>query len=404
MDLDIQQSITDSMMTQLRIVLRGLMELGSRWSVVAVVLALSSALAQSQPTPKLPTLTVVASRTTEYFRHSEGSAIELRDGRLLLAWSRFRGTQGDDNSRATLVLAESKGAGQPWSAPRELPVGEASINIMQASFLPVTERLVLAFTVRGTNGGKYAIESTDHGQTWGKRRFLFSAGGPNDRAVRLKSGRILLPAHRTAATRVGGSEDMEILVARSDDEGKSWHLSEPIGHDPHPMELKKDNPRPLKLHEPSVAELDNGTLLMLARSSAGRLYRSFSKDGGATWERLTPTQIPSFVAPPYLRKLRDGRIALLWNPIVGEEALQRANKHHMLKIPLGFDKRVRLAMMLTRDGHQWTAERVLAEDTIHGFCYPAMLELRSGQLLLFCSRTTQIISPCDLVQIGPFDP
>jgi hypothetical protein len=111
---------------------------------------------------------------------------------------------------------------------------------------------------------------------------------------------------------------MEVLVARSDDEGKSWTLSNLVPHAPHPMERKPVNPRPLKIHEPAIAELADGSLFMLARSSVGWLYRSISKDGGETWTPFQPTKIASLVAPPYLHRCSDGRIALLWNPIVGE--------------------------------------------------------------------------------------
>lgn len=109
-------------------------------------------------------MTVIAAHDDAAYRHSESSAIELPDGRLLLAWSRFAGAAGDDNGKATIVLAESADDGRTWSDPRALPVGSAATNIMQAAFLPVRGRLTLAFSVRG--GGKsikYAIDSVDGG-------------------------------------------------------------------------------------------------------------------------------------------------------------------------------------------------------------------------------------------------
>ena len=350
-------------------------------------------------------VTPIALQDKDYYRHSEGSAIELPDGRILLAWSRFAGAAGDDNGKATIVAAESKDGGKTWTKPRELPVGKASINIMQAAFVPVKDRLMLAFSVRdGGRSVKHAIESKDDGRTWSERRKLFDAGGPNDRAVRLASGRILMPSHRVSKQRIGGYEDMEVLVARSDDEGRTWKLSEVVPHLPHAMERKPVNPRPVKIHEPAIAELADGSLLMLARSSVGWLYRSVSKDGGETWTRFVPTPIASLVAPPYLHRCRDGRIALLWNPIVGEKAKALAERCQAMNVPLGYQQRSRLAMMTTKDGQTWDQERVLAEDGKHGFCYPAVLSRGNGQLLIFCSRTPDIISPCDLVMVGPVIP
>ena len=338
-------------------------------------------------------LTVIAARDAAAYRHSEGSAIELPDGRLLLAWSRFAGAEGDDNGKATLVLAESKDDGTTWSEPRALPVGPAAINIMQAAFLPVRNRLTLAFSVRG--GGKsvkYAIDSVDGGRTWTERRMLFDAGGPNDR--------ILMPSHRVSKQRVGGYEDMEVLVARSDDEGITWTLSDLIDHEKHAMELKEKNAKPLKVHEPAVAELEDGRLFMLARSTAGVLYRSWSRDGGETWGDFTPTTITSFAAPPFLRAMGNGRIALLWNPITGPGEGQ-AQKMQRLNLPVPYGPRIRLALATTTDGEHWSTPLTVAEDGTHGFCYPAVLVRRNGDLLVFCSRTPDIISPCDLVMVGP---
>ena len=75
-----------------------------------------------------------------------------------------------------------------------------------------------------------------------------------------------------------------------------------------------------------------------------------------------------------------------------------------MNAPLGYQQRSRLAMMTTKDGQTWDQERVLAEDGKHGFCYPAVLSRGDGQLLIFCSRTPDIISPCDLVMVGPVIP
>lgn len=57
-----------------------------------------------------------------------------------------------------------------------------------------------------------------------------------------------------------------------------------------------------------------------------------------------------------------------------------------------------------RHGLAWSAERVVAEDGTNGLCYPTMVQRADGKLLVFCSRTPEIISPCDQVMLGPFAP
>jgi hypothetical protein len=213
---------------------------------------------------------VLAARDAGFYRRREGSAVELPNGDILLAWSRFSVAEGDDNGRSTIVAARSVDVGKTWSAPVELPVGTAGASIRQAGVLPVKQGLTLSFSVRGGGkSAKYAIDSLEGGLTWSERRKLFEAGGPNDRVVRLRSGRIVMPAHRVSGRRIGGYEDLEVLVARGDDDGRTWELTPPLGHVRHPMEVRESNAKPLKLHEPAVAELDDGRLLMLARSSAG---------------------------------------------------------------------------------------------------------------------------------------
>ena len=379
----------------------------------ATALLIALCLAPVAVAADVPGLRVLAACDDKHYRHSEGSAVELADGRQLLVWSRFDGHKDKcgtlgDNGPATLVMAESTDGGKTWSAPTPLPVGTASRNIMQAAFVPVRDGLTIAFSVRSREGNtsvKHAIDSKDGGKTWSERRQLFAAGGPNDRAVRLSTGRILMASHRVSATRIGKTADNETLVARSDDEGRTWQLSAVLGHAPHAMERKELDPHPVKIHEPAVAECPDGSLLMLARSVTGVLYQSRSKDAGETWSQLEPTPLPSFAAPPYLRKLKDGRLLLLWNPIVGKAATAKAEEALKNLGPMPYGPRQRLVMATSKDGGKtWSEPQTLAEDGKHGFCYPWTLERKDGTVAVFCSRTPYIIYPADLVQLGPIKP
>lgn len=357
---------------------------------------------------KIPGLQVVAACDQNFYRHSEGSAIELPDGKQLLVWSRFVGSKDrcgtlGDNGPATLVLSESKDGGATWSEPRELPVGTASRNIMQAAFVPVRNGLMIAFSVRSREGHtsiKHSIDSQDGGVTWTPRRMLFDAGGPNDRAIRLSTGRIIMPSHRVSKTMVGKTNDNETLIARSDDEGATWTLSAPLPHVKQPMESREKDPHPTKIHEPAVAECPDGSLLMLARSTLGVLFQARSKDAGETWSLLEPTKFSSFAAPPYMRRLADGRLALLWNPITGKNGGKKAAEAIEQNNPVPYGPRLQLALATSADGGvTWSEPRIVAEDGKNGYCYPWMIERKDGALEIFCSRTPQIIYPADLVKL-----
>lgn len=355
---------------------------------------------------------LIAACDENHYRHSEGSVTALPDGRWLLAWSRFDGHKDrcgtlGDNGPATIVMAESTDQGQTWSEPRPLPVGTATRNIMQAAFLPTKNGLLLVFSVREREGhaaAKFAIESRDGGKTWSERRKLFERGGANDRITRLSNGRILIAAHDRSEKKFGKLTDRAVFVARSDDEGQTWTLSEELEHVTHPMEQKAQEPLPLLISEPTIAECPDKSLLLLARSSSGVHYESRSKDNGVTWSTLTATKLPAYESPPYLKRLNDGRLALLWNPIAGQGAAKAAEAQKTLtRVPLG--KREQLALATSSDGGKtWSEPRVLAEDGKNGYCYPCVLEDSQGMLHVFCSRTPYTIYPCDFVQLAPVKP
>lgn len=78
--------------------------------------------------------------------------------------------------------------------------------------------------------------------------------------------------------------------------------------------------------EPTLAELSDGTIVMLMRRCrTGRLWRCDSHDGGVTWSEFYATDIPNPGNKPRLIPLEDGRIALAHtpNPIYREIATDR---------------------------------------------------------------------------------
>ncbi len=81
-----------------------------------------------------------------------------------------------------------------------------------------------------------------------------------------------------------GNETMQSCVYYSDDDGHTWNISYvPIGPRfitewPH----KKSRWQNYAI-EPTIAELKDGKIWMLLRTSMDRLYESFSSDHGITW-------------------------------------------------------------------------------------------------------------------------
>lgn len=104
--------------------------------------------------------------------------------------------------------------------------------------------------------------------------------------------------------------------AWSDDGGRSWRRTD-IPRTPNVERQSTWDSRPHWYNdgcEPSVVELDDGTLLMALRTSGPHLAFSRSSDGGETWS--VPESDRRFWQAntmPCLLKLRDGRLLLVWN-------------------------------------------------------------------------------------------
>ena len=110
--------------------------------------------------------------------------------------------------------------------------------------------------------------------------------------------------------------------------------------------------------EPNVAQLKDGRLIMLMRTTLGRLYQAFSSDGGRRWDYPQPTALPSSYSPCCLERipanehtLRNGRagdLVCVWNNVSHQE------------ITRGF-RRGRLSCAVSRDdGKTWSHIKTIA--------------------------------------------
>ena len=79
-------------------------------------------------------------------RNSEGAFIELRDGRLMLIYSRFLSGRGGDHDPAELAARFSADGGLTWSGHDEMILGnEAGLNVMSVSLLRLGDGDLLLF-------------------------------------------------------------------------------------------------------------------------------------------------------------------------------------------------------------------------------------------------------------------
>ena len=287
-------------------------------------------------------------------RASEGSAIELADGRLMYVYSHYPHGGHDFDVSEMRVMTSKTPEGTEWTEPVILQPNTACVNTMIASLFRLGTASMTALRslqlddfaaehrLDGTAGGALGLVyfkhqghhsdalyfrlSRDEGYSWSEEtrinyvpNYREISGFNNDSVIVLSNGRIIVPVSATFGSGLAGS-----LVFYSDDEGYSWSRS--VGEVT--VDLRKEGShRPYacsKFGEPNVVELKDGRIMMFGRTITGRIWKSYSQNNGLTWSRAEPTNLASSPSPVSLRRIPStGDLLLIWNQASGEETRRR---------------------------------------------------------------------------------
>ena len=300
-------------------------------------------------------------------RNSEGDFIVLRDGRVLFVYTHFTGG-GGDHSSAHLAGRFSDDGGQTWTDQDvQILANEAGMNVMSVSLLRLqTGQIALFYLAKDalTDCRPRMRVSDDEARSWSDPVECISTVGyyvmNNDRAVQLKSGRIVLPValHNTPEqNRFDGAALISCYY--SDDRGRTWRESETV--------QRGDN---LTLQEPGVVQLADGRLMMYCRTPHGSQYLAYSGDEGVTWTAFQPSDILSPLSPATIERIPEtGDLLLAWND------------HSRIDDSLK-GKRTPFTVALSRDeGQSWQVVGDLEDNPFGWYCYTAM-EFVDGHVLL----------------------
>ena len=251
-------------------------------------------------------------------RGADGDFYVMPDGTLVASYNGFAskvGTSGGgDASDSSLDAFTSTDGGYTWSDGKSFLIkNENSLNVLNPTYIWLAggELGLIYIEKEATEiANIYIRRSTDNGLTWGDAQRItdapqgYSITSSGHRVLRLSTGRILLPVGYSAKLNdVYGSDRAVGYVWYSDDEGHTWHRS------PDALTL------PHAALEPSVAELQNGNILLSLRTREERvIYQSISTDGGLTWAQPVKIDIQSPSATNTVMRLpATGDIALFWN-------------------------------------------------------------------------------------------
>ncbi len=300
-------------------------------------------------------------------RNTEGSIVRLKDGRLLLAYTRFYGG-GGDFALADISGMLSSDAGRTWSAPFLIQRNDAECNVMSASLLRLRSgELLLGYLRKQSRTDcRYMVRlSRDEGRTW--TREICATPRPvgyyvvnNDRVIQLRTGRLLVPAADHADWRKHRAWAVCYL---SDDDGRTWRRGK--GR----VELPG-----VGCQEPGVVELKDGRVLMIIRNSLGSIYKAYSSDGGETWSEAVSMGLASPVAPASIKRIPStGDLLLIWN-----------HSKTRRRVPL-------TAAVSSDEGETWTRIRDI-ETRGRSFAYTSICFVEETAVLSYWSGTAAGLS------------
>ncbi|MFW5914884.1 MAG: sialidase family protein, partial [Planctomycetota bacterium] len=147
-----------------------------------------------------PETSLVIEPTPEAPRNSEGSIVELDDGRLLLAYSRFTGG-GADAATAHISARISDDGAHTWGDDCVLQECVGDLNVMSVSLLRLQSGdIMFGYMIKNAwdDCRLYVRRSSDEMKTFSEavcatdQRMYHVIN--NDRVVQLSSGRLLVPA------------------------------------------------------------------------------------------------------------------------------------------------------------------------------------------------------------------
>ncbi|MGC9320330.1 MAG: sialidase family protein [Armatimonadota bacterium] len=280
-------------------------------------------------------------------RGMPGDLIELTDGRLLLAYTRYGYAAGGKETGIWARTSDDRG--QTWSEeyPLLLDPGPPSENGRYAhpSFLRLPDGDLLMSYIYDVSvdpgyGHTYYRRSDDDGETWSDQFILTPHPERmlvhNDKLVLLSDGRIIAPAEFSPGAQQGSHSNYVSTAYYSDNNGYAWRMSQSI--------IRAN----YEVQEPHVVELRDGRLMMMFRTYSGFCGRSYSEDRGQTWSE--PEALEDVPMTPRASAITVDRI-----PSTGDLLLIRCRG-------LGQEERARtplVSAISTDEGETWEHERVL---------------------------------------------
>ena len=317
-----------------------------------------------------------------------GPFVELSDGSLLIVEPTGALTSSDD--------------GKTWSDPTPITSALKS-SMLEGGMLIRTSNgvIILMFVDCSTfsfgwddatgkpadnvKGDVWSIRSLDEGKTWTDLQMVMQGYcGAIITIIQTSTGEVVAPVQRLLYD--PGRHATSTYV--SGDDGASWSNSNTIdlgGHGHHDGAF-----------EATLAELKDGRLMMLIRTTLDRFWEAYSEDKGRSWLEFRPSDIEASNTPAYLARLSSGRLALVWNRLYPEGETMAVRRSGPATQAAASNHRDELSIAFSEDeGQSWSEPVVFARNPRHpgvmtlpdgremfmgGISYPKIFERRPGEM------------------------
>ena len=305
-------------------------------------------------------------------RNGEGSFLRIDKNTIMYAYSKFRGNDWNDYCPADIYAIYSYDEGETWQDER-LIVKHDSKNVMCASLLRFSNGDIGTFYLKKDEETDscviYVIRSSDNGKTWSEptrciqedKYFVTN----NDRVIKLKNGRILIPANYHAFVKDAPDKSVTSVgifnIFASDDDGYTWYkLSDNI-------EIPEKESQS-GLQESGLYQRETGEIIAWSRTDMGFQYECISYDDGKTWTTQQPKKtFTSPCSPMSMKKVCSDKVVAVFNPIPNYTTRELQNARSWGRTPY-------VCAVSEDDGIEFDKFFYLEDDETNGYCYAAIFD------------------------------
>ena len=355
-------------------------------------------------------------------RNGESTFARLNDGRIIMAYTEYYGTDWADHATARISAVYSSDEGETWTKPVVIiEKEEAAQNIMSPSLIRLANgKLGMVYLRKEVIADGMVTcmpifsESDDEGQTWSDWIYCTTEMGYycviNDGCMVDRHGRIWVPlsycgvsydAEGGTGFQFGKYQSPVVQFAISDDCGRTWTKL--------PYTIESTLSDSVGLAEPGIYEYEDGRLWMYCRTGYGYQYQSFSDDRGQSWSPVIPNF--AFTSPdsPMRVKRVGAYTAAVFNPkafsclrTVGE--VWRSPKRTPIVCAISRDdgRSFDTTGKTITGGKLWDFAAhcyLLEDDESDSYCYPGVIETKDGFLVTYyhsngtevCLNSTKVV-------------